>query len=58
MGSYTFSLYDGASATDCEGSVIVSAPPTMLRDGEVWSLYAMGDAANGFELRPVQLSRE
>jgi hypothetical protein len=58
VGSYTFSLYDGASAMDCQGSVIVSAPATMFGDREVWFLYAMGDAENGFELRPVQLSRE
>jgi hypothetical protein len=57
-GSYAFSLYSGAGATGCQGSVIATAPSTAFGDREVWFLYAMGDAANGFELRPVKLSRD
>jgi hypothetical protein len=54
-GTYTFSLYSGAEASNCQGSVVVSTPPTLFGDREVWFLFAMGDAANGFELRPVKL---
>ena len=55
-GTYTYSLYDGAGAASCQGARIVSAPATAFGSGEVWMLYAMGDRANGFELRPVKLT--
>ncbi len=56
VGTYQFSLYAGDS-TNCEGSLIATTPPTQLVDGDVWHLYAMGDATNGFALMPVKLGR-
>ena len=57
VGSYAFALYAGAAASNCQGSVIATAPSTTFGDGEVWMLYGFGDAANGYELRPVKLTR-
>jgi len=56
-GSATFTLYSGAGASNCQGSVIATAPATTFGDGEVWMLYGFGDAANGYELRPVKMTR-
>ena len=56
-GSYAFALYAGAGASNCQGTVIATAPATTFGDGEVWMLYGFGDAANGYELRPVKLRR-
>jgi hypothetical protein len=56
VGSYQFSIYAG-DKTDCQGSLIATTPEIQLGDGEVWHLYAMGDATNGFALMPVKLDR-
>jgi hypothetical protein len=56
VGTYQFSLYAG-DGTNCQGSLIATTPPTQLADGDVWHLYAMGDATNGFALMPVKLDR-
>ena len=40
-----------------QGSVLATAPSTTFGDGEVWMLYGFGDATNGYELRPVKLTR-
>jgi len=56
VGTYQFSLYAGDS-TNCQGSLIATTPPTELADGDVWHLYAMGDATGGFALMPVKLDR-
>jgi hypothetical protein len=58
VGERAFVLYSGADASDCQGSVIATAPSTTFGEDEVWFLYAMGDDANGFELRPVKLGRD
>jgi len=58
VGSHTFSLYSGASASNCQGSLVAATPTTAIGDREVWYLYAIGDATNGFEVRPVKLSRD
>jgi len=58
VGTHTFTVYSGDGATDCKGSVIVTAPSTTISDGEVWLLHAMGDEANGVELRPMKLTRD
>ena len=56
VGTYQFSLYAG-DGTNCQGSLIATTPPTQLADGDVWHLYAMGDATGGFALMPVKLDR-
>jgi hypothetical protein len=55
--NYAFALYAGDSASNCQGSVIVTAPSTTFGEGEVWMIYGFGDATNGYELRPVKMMR-
>jgi hypothetical protein len=57
VGTHAFTVYSGEGASGCNGSVIASAPPITVADGEVWLLHAIGDEANGIELRPVKLTR-
>jgi len=56
-GSVTFSIYNGTGATGCQGNPIASSPPTTIGNKEVWMLYTMGDSANGFQIRPVKMTR-
>ena len=49
-------LATGAMAADKEKDK--KKDPEAIGDREVWYLYAMGDATNGFEVRPVKLSRD
>jgi len=58
VGTHTFAVYSGESASDCNGSVLATAPSTTIGDGEVWLLHAIGDKANDIELRPVKLTRD
>ncbi len=51
-GSYQFSVYAG-DLTNCQGSVIATTPSVDIGNGDVWMLYAMGDIANGYALKPV-----
>jgi hypothetical protein len=52
VGEHAFALYSGADERDCKGTVIASAPSTRFGDGEVWFLYAMGDAAKRHRAPP------
>jgi hypothetical protein len=56
-GTFAFSIYDGSTTTNCQGSVVVSAPPINFAVSDVWMLYAMGDKANGYQLLPLKLTR-
>ena len=55
-GAYQFSLYTG-DQTNCGGSVIATTPSVQVANGEVWMLFAMGDATNGYALKPVKMDR-
>jgi hypothetical protein len=41
--------------TNCQGAVVATTPSLQLGSGEVWELFAMGDATNGYALKPVKL---
>ena len=55
-GTYQFSIYKG-DQTNCQGSLIVSSPSFQVASGEIWMLFAMGDATNGYALKPVKMDR-
>jgi hypothetical protein len=55
-GTYQFAIYAG-DKTNCQGTVIAKAPAIEVASGEVWGLYAMGDAIAGYALMPVKYDR-
>ena len=55
-GSYQFTIYAG-DQTDCQGSVMATTPSVDVANGDVWQLYAMGDANSGYALKPVKMAR-
>jgi hypothetical protein len=55
-GSYQFTIYAG-DQTNCQGSVLATTPSVDVANGDVWQLYAMGDATNGYALKPVKMAR-
>jgi hypothetical protein len=55
-GTYQFSIFSG-DQTNCQGSVIAATPSVQIGTGEVWQLFAMGDATAGYTLKPVKMDR-
>ena len=55
-GTHQFSIFTGEK-TNCQGSLIVTSPSVQVAAGDVWELYAMGDATNGYAIKPVKLER-
>ena len=51
-----FYIFSG-DQTECQGSLIAKSPSIQIGNGEVWMLYAMGDATNGYEIKPVKMDR-